>query len=457
VQIEVEACGDDRPGHPGRSRAGRSRAGRTNVDGTRAQAGDGEAGLSLLELVIAMTVFVILILGVVASIDSGLTLTRNNAARSVAANLASQEMDTVRSTAFTALTARTVTEVVGSTTYSINRQLTWVSKSATNGPCDGSNANPELLRVRVTVTWPAMRGVAPVVSDTTLSPPVGAYSANSGHIAVKVLDGTGAGEFGTAVQINGPMVQSEPTNSDGCAFFAFLTPGTYTVSLNTVGYVNRQSLQNPSQTVGVTVGNVSSVQFDYDQAATLSLTFAADAGGTIPSDIPVTLGNTQFLPSGVKTYAGSGLTRSIGSLFPAADGYTVWAGSCADADPEGQLPSAGGPYWPTGQRADPLDAPRGVTTAGTVALKTAAITVTGTGGLPLVGATVVATHAVDQSCGAGETHVLGTTDATGLLNTALPFGTWQLTVTGHSPNPTWPSLVLDPTASTTPSVHVSTL
>ena len=82
------------------------------------------------------------------------------------------------------------------------------------------------------------------------------------------------------------MVQTLPTNSDGCAFFAFLTPGTYTVSLNTVGYVNRQSVQNPSQTVGVTVGNVSSVQFDYDQAATLSLTFAADAGGTIPTDLP---------------------------------------------------------------------------------------------------------------------------------------------------------------------------
>jgi hypothetical protein len=417
----------------------------------------GEEGVSLLELVVALSVFVIMILGIVASIDSGLTLTRNNAARSVAANLASQEMDTVRSTPFTTLTARTVTQLVGSTSYSIDRELTWVSKSATNGPCDGTNADPELLRVHVIVTWPAMSGVKPVVSDTTLAPPVGAYSTDSGHIAVKVLDGAAAGQDGTPVQISGPTTQTLTTNSDGCAFFAFLTPGTYTVSLNSVGYVNRQSVQNPSQVVGVTVGNVSSVQFDYDQAATLSLTFAPDAGGNVPTDIPVTLGNTQFVPNGVKTYTGTGLIRTIGSLFPADDGFTAWAGSCADADPEGQQPNSGGAFWNGGQRDPPLSTPAGVTTAGTVDLKTAAITVTGTGGLPLAGATVVATHAADAGCATGETHTLGTTNATGALSAALPFGTWQLTVTGHSPAPSWPSLVLDPTATTTPAVTVATL
>jgi hypothetical protein len=406
--------------------------------------------------VIAMSVFLIVVLGVAATIESGLTVTRENRERSVAANLASQEMDTVRSTVFTSLVARTITEAVGGTTFTVSRELTWVSKSATTGPCNGTNENPELLRVHVLVSWPSMRGVVPVVSDTTLAPPVGAYSTNSGHIAVEVLDATGAGEFDTPVQISGPMVQSAPTNSDGCAFFAFLTPGTYVVSLNTVGYVNRQSVENPSQNVAVTVGNVSSVQFDYDQAATLSLTFGADAGGTIPADLPVTLGNTQFVPTGAQAYPGSGLSRSIGSLFPATDGYTVWAGSCADADPEGQQPNSGGPYWPGGQRDSPLSTSPGGTVSGTVDVKTASITVKGTGGVALVGATVVATHAPDQSCATGETHQLGTTNATGQLSAALPYGTWQLSVTGHSALTTWPSVVLDPTAVTTPTVEVDT-
>jgi hypothetical protein len=425
------------------------------VESKASEDDQSEAGVTLLELVVALSVFVLVILGVVASIDSGLTLTRNNRERSVAANLASQEMDTVRSATFTSLVARTVTQVVDGTTYTITRELTWVSKSATNGPCDGSNSTPELLRVRVFVTWPNMRGVSPVISDTSLAPPVGAYSANSGHIAVKVLDNTGAGEFGISANISGPLVQSAPTNTDGCAFFAFLTPGTYTVSLNTVGDVDRQGTQVPTQTVGVTVGQVSSVQFDYDQASALSLSFAADAGGTIPADLPITLGNTEFIPTGVKTYAGSGLTRTIANLFPSTDGYTAWAGSCADADPEGQLAGGGGLYWPTGQRDDPITVTPAITTAGTVAVKTSAITVKAIAG-PLVGVTVVATHAADSSCAAGEIHTLGTTGAGGVLSAALPFGKWQLSVTGKTALTTWPTLTLDPTSVATPAIEVDT-
>jgi hypothetical protein len=53
--------------------------------------------------------------------------------------------------------------------------------------------------------------------------------------------------------------------------------------------------------------------------------------------------------------------------------------------------------------------------------------------------------------------VLGITSATGVLTTALPFGTWQITVTGKSPATTWPSVVLDPTLPATPTVTVATL
>ena len=245
------------------------------------------------------------------------------------------------------------------------------------------------------------------------------------------------------MQISGPTVQTLPTNSDGCAFFAFLPAGTYAVSLNTPGFVDRQSVAVPTQTAGVTVGNVSSVQFDYDQAASLTLTFTADAGGSIPNNLPITLGNTQFVPTGTKRFFGTGMTRTLGSLFPAAGGYTAWAGSCADADPEGQNANTGGPYWPGAQRPDALDA------AGKLDRRH------GHGedridhrlqdrAAAAGGATVVATHAADQLCGSGATYTLGTTDAAGFINAALPFGTWRISVTGKSPQSAWPSLVLDP-------------
>jgi hypothetical protein len=273
-----------------------------------------------------------------------------------------------------------------------------------------------------------------------------------------VLDASAAGEFGTSVQITGPTTQTLPTNSDGCAFFAFLTPGTYVVTLNTPGFVDHQSAAVPTQTVGVTVGNVSSVQFDYDQAATLSLTFTAAAGGTIPNNISVTLGNTQFVPTGAKRFSGTGLVRTLSSLFPSPAGYTVWAGTCADADPEGQNPNTGGPYWPGALRPAALDSSPGMTTAGIVPVKTAALTVYQTGAIPLVGVTVTANHAADQTCGSGATYTLGVTDATGHLTTALPYGTWKIQVTGKSPQGgVWPNLVLNPTTPATPALNVNAI
>ena len=69
----------------------RPRASRPRVE-------DAAAGFGLIELIISLTVFSILIGGVVVSIGAGLALARNNRERTVAANLAAQQMDTIRQT-----------------------------------------------------------------------------------------------------------------------------------------------------------------------------------------------------------------------------------------------------------------------------------------------------------------------------------------------------------------------
>ncbi len=419
---------------------------------SRASRRRDDSGFTLMELIVAITIFGVVMLGIAASLATGLALTRGNRNRSVAANLAAQEMDRVRSMDFSDVVASTDTETVGGTAFTVNREVTWVSKDATSGPCDGFGGSPQVLRVRVSVTWPNMRGVAPVASDTTLTPPVGSYDPNSGHIAVKVLDRDAAPVFNTPVTITGPSNQTAPTNSDGCAFFGFLPAGTYTVQLGLSGWVDRQSNQTPAQTLGVSVGTISSVQFDYDAAAILALTLAGDFAAPLPDDLPVTVANPQLVPNGLKTIAGTGNTRSIDSMFPFLDGYSVWTGSCADADPEGQEigtdgggnPIVVGPYWPGATRDPVLAVEGGATTTATVHMHDADITVVDALGLPVVGATVVATHAPDSSCAAGETHVAGVTDADGRLLVSLPYGTWNLSVTGGTPVGSWPDVVVDP-------------
>jgi prepilin-type N-terminal cleavage/methylation domain-containing protein len=417
-----------------------------------------ERGVTLLELLVAITIFTLVMAGVAASVGSGLDLSRTNRHRSVAANLASEEMDVVRSSNFMTLAPRTVVRTIDDIDYDVRRDLTWVSKSATNGPCDGSGGTPQVLRVQVTVRWPDMGGVAPVRTDTVLTPPVGAFDPNSGHIAVKVLDRDAQPQDAAIVTINGPTNETLPTNAQGCAFFAFLPAGTYDVHLGTAGYVDRQSNPMPAQTLGVSVGNISSVQFDYDEAATVEATLVPSDGGTVPDDLALVLANAQYLPNGTRTVPGTGPVRTVADLFPALEGYALWAGECADADPEGLEVVGGvtfGPYWPGATRSQGVAPAGGSTATADVVLPSAVLTVTDPVGTPIAGATVVASHEPDNVCATGVQHTLGATDAAGQLAVALPYGHWTVSVDGFTASAgDWPELVLDPNADETATLAV---
>ncbi|MFN8035961.1 MAG: type II secretion system protein [Acidimicrobiia bacterium] len=428
----------------------------TSCGPSQSRSTHGEAGFTILELVLAISVFAVFAIGFVETVKTGIGLARSNRDRDVAANLASQEMDLVRSSSFTSLPLGLVQtpQTVGGVHYTVNRESEWVASNASAGACDSAGQTPALLRVHISVTWTAMEGTAPVVSDTVLTPPVGAYNPNTGHIAVKVKDRNAAPSSGDPVTVTGPGVnRTIATTSDGCAFFDHLAVGAYSVSLGRVGFVDRQSNPSPAQTAGVLAGAVTAVGFDYDQAATVTVMLAPDGGAALPVGVPVSLGNTIFVPNGIKLYVGSGLTRTVPNLFPATDGYDAWVGDCADADPEGRT-AGGGPYWPGAQRPTATGTSPGGTATVTLPVPSLTATVTQSG-LPAAGRTVTAVHAADAGCGAGETLTLGTTDGSGLVTAALPYGTWSIRVSGASPSGSWPSAVVDPSGSPSSSVSVT--
>ena len=212
-----------------------------------------------------------------------------------------------------------------------------------------ARAVPALLRVDVFVSWPDMQGIPKVKSETTLTPPVGAYDPNTGHVGVKVLNREAEPVFNVPVTI--PGKGTEMTNSQGCAFFGFLPAGSYTVRLGTVGWVDRQSNVTPSQVVGVTVGTTHSVQFDYDQATAYAVTLTSPLSYPAPTDLPLTVYSPQLVPSGIKVFPGTGSPQTLSGLFPFLEGFQIWAGKCSDADPGN---------WPGGTRPDALDAVAGV-------------------------------------------------------------------------------------------------
>jgi prepilin-type N-terminal cleavage/methylation domain-containing protein len=418
-----------------------------------------QRGFSLIELVVAVTVFAILSAGLALTIDGGLNLARNNRNRSIAANLASQEMDDVRQASFTSLPLGLVdrSESVDSVPYTVRRETEWTDNASTTGPCDSTNATPRVLRVSVSVFWADMRGVAPAKSSTILSPPVGSFDPLNGHIAVKVLGGSADPLPGVPITVTaGSFVRNLTTTSTGCAFFAFVPPSTYTVSLGAVGYVDRQGSPTASQVTGVTSGATSSVAFDYDQAATLTLTMTSSGGGSFPSSVPVSVGNTGLAPTGSKAFAGTGALRTIGNLFPYEDGYAAWAGDCADADPEGK-DGSGVAFWDGATREAALETAPGGTATGTVTMPTVEVRYGDTSSSSGT-RDIVAVHAADNGCPSGRQYTVATLLGPGSTLVAIPYGTWTFEVLTASPyGGTWSTVTVDPRVSGTSVVNVDSL
>src|SRR3990170_7299064 len=92
----------------------------------------------MVEAMVAILISGLLIGGIATMQNSTLNLIRNNRHRSVAANLAASEMDTVRSTPFTSLPLGQVETVrdVGGVPYTITRESQWIPSAAAAGACD---------------------------------------------------------------------------------------------------------------------------------------------------------------------------------------------------------------------------------------------------------------------------------------------------------------------------------
>ena len=413
-----------------------------------------EAGFSMVEMVIGIFIFAMVIGGVVVGMSSSLNLTRQNRNRSIAANLASQEMDTARSTEFSDLPLGfvTTTQSVDGVPYTITRETEWVTPNATSGPCQApSGSTLAYLSIVINVSWNNMAGVPPAKSSTVITPPVGTYDPFTGHIGVMVRDAAGVPQELVPVAISGPGVSdTQTTSADGCAFFAFQPIGAYTVSLNKAGYVNDQLLTGPSQSATVGAGSTVSLQFQYDNAATMNLTLVGGAGGVIPANIPVTLANTHLLPSGKKTFAGTGSSRSLLGLFPYVDGFESFAGSCLAADPEGMNGAVA--IYPGASRDAVTSVTPGGTSAATVNLHSVIIHTQQSAVTPRPGATVTARNLTDAGCPTVVIYTVGATDASGNITAALPYGNWQFGVT--SGTSTLVTQLLSPLSPATPTVTI---
>ncbi|AMM19774.1 hypothetical protein AX769_05940 [Frondihabitans sp. PAMC 28766] len=411
-----------------------------------------DSGFTLVEVIIAMVVFSIIAVSVAAAITNSLVISQDSRSRTVALNLASQDLDQARAVADVfAVVSKTWTTTVQGTTFTINRSVEWQSSDTTTTACGTGTGTLQYKIVRDTVTYPGAGTTNPVVTTTTLAPNSRINDPTLGSIVVFVTGASGAGVAGVTVSIaptstpNGAVALATApavTDSNGCSYALKVTPGNYNVTLSMTNGVDSSQVASPSKIAVVTAGTSSPEPFLYDTSAQLQLQYASNYSGS--ALLPTNLATSFTSTSGTYTSTTASSTSSV-NLFPFTGGYHYETGAyspvvpgattdktCLDPDPtEWTTPNtktqAVGSSFVTaaasGTGNPTVKIPMGVVTLPALANTLGVLT----GGLiPIYATSVSSTANGDPGCTAGMSYTFST--AAGTPTLALPFGTWKITV-----------------------------
>ncbi|ROQ37385.1 prepilin-type N-terminal cleavage/methylation domain-containing protein [Frondihabitans sp. PhB188] len=413
----------------------------------------GDAGMTLIEVIIALTIFAVITVGAITAIGTALIMTRDNRSREVAANLASQTIDSARNTTdIFALASSKQKFTLSGTTYTVTQAVAWVTTAGVDSLCTtaANKGNGALFykHVNVTVSWSSQKSTTSAVrADTIIAPTSKINDPSTGTILISVTGSTGVGVSGVTANVTVDTdtanntgsaldTSSQPslTNSDGCAVAIKVVPGTYDVTLATAsGQNDVDPDQNPTpqKTVTVAAGDSIGVSFSYDAADDYSMTYAnyaANYSGTalVPTDL-----DTTILTTG-RTYTAP-TPASDQLLYPTSAGYTFLAGtyvpaggsatSCLSPDPES---------WPksstnkVGQRPAPVAADPTLKAASVqVPMGVTTIAVKSTDKVIQAKTTTAANG--DPGCAATQTYNFTKSGNGTSATIALPYGTWAIT------------------------------
>jgi Tfp pilus assembly protein PilV len=233
------------------------------------------------------------------------------------------------------------TQTVDGEPYTVTSTAKFVSASGGAVSCTSSaTGNADYVETASTVTWAHSNdGRPPVIEHSLISPHVG------GGLVIQATDGSQPTPSnplsGVTIDVNGSDTGTLTltTDSNGCAVFAGLPGGTYTVTWP--GYI-QENTNATSASVLVVNGNTETDSFQLGQPGTISASFttsypghtnvAATTDTFVASNSQLTSPIVSGIPSTLASSASYTSTISSGAtVFPLAgtgDPYSVYAGEC---------------------------------------------------------------------------------------------------------------------------------
>jgi type II secretory pathway pseudopilin PulG len=305
---------------------------RRSLAASRRPSLSSERGSLLVEVMVGAIVLAIVTFAVLDGMSGAADTGERNRQRSVASTLAQQDIERLRAFEITDISNYRETRSVnmGGVSYTVVSRTDWVRDASGLISCTNDDTTAEYLKLTSVAYSPASEET-PVREVSLLTPAPGAFSATSGTAAIKLTDREGNPHAGVGVSLDGTSDYSDSTNDVGCAIFGMIPAGNYEVNVN--GLVGWGGEDGNTNQVTVQPAKTSLKHLELEPPGTLRARFERP-DGTAAAWSSMTVANAK-LPGGTKSFpAGSSVpTIDSNGLFPFADGYGVYAGTCRANNP----------------------------------------------------------------------------------------------------------------------------
>jgi Tfp pilus assembly protein PilV len=296
-----------------------------------------DSGFALIEVMMSAVLVVVFATALLSVIEKSGQAAGTTRSRGVATQLAQQDQDAMRLMSIKTLAGYHAThaQTVAGINYSIQSDAEFLRDDAAGQVvCDASSARVEYVKITSAVTWP--NHPTPVILESYVAP--GVKGSSLGALTVK-LHGDGAGRPTSGVNVNF-QGQTVTTDSNGCAVFTALDPGTSNATwrgdLGLPMMVDKNGNTNVSTSVSVGSAATSVVDALFDDAATVRASFVDSTGASVSwNRLSAYNSNITSPSSATRSYNQGAKAPSLDAslLFPFATAYSFWAGSCAGNAP----------------------------------------------------------------------------------------------------------------------------
>jgi hypothetical protein len=327
----------------------------------------GDAGFSILEVAISLVILRTVLVSVSSLMVTEFKVGADSRYRQVATEIATGTLDNEVQTGASALLGKVGDSTLANVTSAGQTYVGELEVSPyTPGSAACASPGTGLAMLKITV-WETWANVTPgttwwvpgtanstglVVEETTLlALPPTAFASSQGSLLVDVTGATGNGVQGVTVTVTptaGGSSQTAITTLSGCALFANLTTGNWTVGASKTGYIDNlddwssstNGATTPSFNEVVQADSVATVPVIYDQEATVTPSFTVTQAGASPwlptnlTAMPLTFYTSYATSSPPNGYVASSPGRVF--PFPSSPSYFVVAGSCGvESAPDG--------------------------------------------------------------------------------------------------------------------------